>query len=109
MVARVQLPASSQGKITVGDRAMLDFAAYPSREFGQVEGVLAALDPVAQPDQEGNYLRLATITLPDTLRTSYGKTLSFQYNLTGTASIITAERTLLARILDQFLNLTKNT
>lgn len=109
MVARLQLPSLGMGKVTVGDRVILDFAAYPSREYGQVEGTLLTLDPIALPDQQGNYLRLATVALPDTLQTSYGKTLPFQYNLTGTARIITAERTLLARLLDQFLNLTKNT
>jgi hypothetical protein len=109
MVARLQLPSLGMGKVTAGDRVILDFAAYPSREYGQVEGTLLSLDPIALPDQQGNYLRLATVALPDTLQTSYGKTLPFQYNLTGTARIITAERTLLARLLDQFLNLTKNT
>ncbi|SEQ42107.1 HlyD family secretion protein [Neolewinella agarilytica] len=109
MVARLQLPSLGQGKIELGDRVILDFAAYPSREYGQVEGSLRTLDPIALPDQQGNYLRLATVALPDTLVTSYGKTLPFQYNLAGTARIITADRSLLARLFDQFLNLTKNT
>ncbi|WP_273444460.1 hypothetical protein [Neolewinella agarilytica] len=109
MVARLQLSSLGQGKIELGDRVILDFAAYPSREYGQVEGTLRTLDPIALPDQQGNYLRLATVALPETLVTSYGKTLPFQYNLAGTARIITADRTLLARLFDQFLNLTKNT
>ncbi|TXF83350.1 hypothetical protein FUA23_21615 [Neolewinella aurantiaca] len=109
VVARLQLPSLGQGKISLGDKVILDFSAYPSREFGQVEGRLTALAPVALPNQQGEYLRLATVALPDTLLTSYGKTLPFRYNLSGTARVITAERTLLQRLLDQFLNLTKNT
>ena len=108
-VARLQLPSLGQGKISLGDKVILDFAAYPSREYGQVEGKLTALAPVALPNQQGEYLRLATVALPDTLLTSYGKTLPFRYNLSGTARVITAERSLLQRLLDQFLNLTKNT
>jgi hypothetical protein len=109
MIARLQLPTLGQGKITVGDKVILDFAAYPSREYGQVEGKLTSVAPVALPDQNNEYFRLATVALPDSLTTSYGKTLPFQYNLSGTARIITAERTLLQRLLDQFLNLTQNT
>lgn len=108
-IARIQLPAVGQGKVTIGDRVILDFAAYPSREYGQVEGTLASLAPVAIPDQSGGYVRLATVALTDTLSTSYGKTLPFRYNLTGTARVITAERTLLQRVLDRFFDLTKNT
>jgi HlyD family secretion protein len=109
VVARLQLPSLGQGKISLGDKVILDFSAYPSREYGQVEGKLTSLAPVALPDQNGQYLRLATVALPDTLLTSYGKTLPFRYNLSGTARVITAERTLLQRLLDQFLNLTQNT
>jgi multidrug resistance efflux pump len=109
VVARLQLPSLGQGKISLGDKVILDFSAYPSREYGQVEGKLASLAPVALPDQNGQYLRLATVALPDTLLTSYGKTLPFRYNLSGSARVITAERTLLQRLLDQFLNLTQNT
>lgn len=109
VVARLQLPSLGQGKISLGDKVILDFSAYPSREYGQVEGKLTSLAPVALPDQNGQYLRLATVALPDTLLTSYGKTLPFRYNLSGSARVITAERTLLQRLLDQFLNLTQNT
>lgn len=108
-IARLQLPATGQGKVSLGDRVILNFSAYPSREYGQVEGTLVSLAPIAVPDQDGSYVRLATVALPDTLNTSYGKTLPFRYNLTGTARVITAERTLLQRVLNQFLNLTKNT
>ncbi len=108
-IARLQLPAIGQGNVAVGDRVILDFAAYPSRQYGQVEGTLTSVAPVAIPGQNGSYVRLATVALSDTLNTSYGKTLLFRYNLTGTARVITAERTLLQRVLDQFLDLTKNT
>jgi len=108
-IVRIKLPSTGQGKVAIGDRVILDFAAYPSREYGQVEGKLVSLAPVAIPDQGGGYIRLATVALPDSLNTSYGKTLLFRYNLTGTAFVITAERTLLQRVLDQFLNLTNNT
>ncbi|MEL7160470.1 MAG: hypothetical protein AAFN92_06915, partial [Bacteroidota bacterium] len=86
IVARLELPASGQGKITVGDRVLLDFAAYPSREYGQVAGTLTAVDPVALSPDGKEYFRQATVSLPN-LTTSYGDTLTFRYNLSGTANI----------------------
>jgi hypothetical protein len=46
--------------------------------------------------------------MADSLVTTYGERLPFQYNLTGAARIITRDRTLLQRLFDQFLNLSKN-
>jgi hypothetical protein len=109
IVARLQLPGEAQGKASIGDRVLLEFSGYPSREFGQVEGSLNYIDPIAFPDQNGGYLRQAEVALPDTIRTSYDKQLAFQFNLSGTAQIITADRTLLQRIMDRFTSLTKNT
>jgi ATP-binding cassette subfamily B protein len=109
IIARADIPATGQGKIAVGDKVVLDFAAYPGREYGQVLGVLDALDPVATVNGQNEYVRRAVITLSDSLTTSYGKTIPFQYNLSGTARFIIAERTFLERLLEQFLNLTKNT
>lgn len=109
IVARADLPAIAQGKIAVGDRVVLDFAAYPGREYGQIKGELTALDPVARLDQRGEYVRRAEIALNDSLTTSYGKQLPFQYNLSGSARFIVAERTFLERLFEQFLNLTQNT
>jgi len=109
LIARTNLPATAQGKIAVGDRVILDFAAYPGREYGQVTGVLHAVDPVATLNQREEYVRRAEILLNHSLTTSYGKQLPFQYNLTGSARFLIAERTFLERLFDQILNLTKNT
>lgn len=109
LVARTDLPATAQGKVEIGDRVVLDFAAYPGREFGQVTGVLQSLDPVATLNQREEYVRRAEIRLNDSLLTSYGEVIPFQYNLTGSARFIVAERTFLERLFEQLLNLTKNT
>ena len=109
VVARMQLPATAQGRIDLGDRVLLELASYPSREYGQLSGELAAIEPIATYSQAADsYFRTATVKLPDSLVTSYGQNVPFQYNLSGTALIVTADRTLLQRIFDKFLNLTRN-
>lgn len=109
IVARAELPAIAQGKISEGDRVVLDFAAYPGREYGQVSGTIISVNPVAALNAREEYVRLTEIALNDSLLTSYGKQLPFQYNLTGSARFIVAQRTFLERLFDQFLNLTQNT
>lgn len=86
----------------------MDLAAYPFREFGQLQGKVTDIDAVAVPDAQGMFRRTVTVALPDSLVTTYGRRINFQQNLTGTARIITQDRTLLERLFDQFLNLNNN-
>jgi multidrug resistance efflux pump len=109
ILARVELPAIAQGQVAEGDHVVLDFAAYPGREYGQVSGTVISLDPVATLNAREEYVRRAEIALNDGMMTSYGKQLPFQYNLTGSARFIVAQQTFLERLFDQFLNLTQNT
>ena len=107
-VARLALPPAGSGRVALGDRVILELDAFPSRQYGQVNGTLVAVDAVALPDQDRQFGRQATVELADTLRTSYDVKVPFQYNLTGMARIITKERTLLQRLTDQLFNLTQN-
>jgi hypothetical protein len=107
-VARLSLPTQGAGRVALGDEVVLELDAYPSREFGQIEGGLVAVDAVAIADEKQGFVRQATVALPDSLVTSYGMAVPFQYNLTGMARIITEERTLLQRLTDQVLNLSQN-
>ena len=54
-------------------------------------------------DEESTYT--VTVRLPQDLRTSYGKTLDFKGELTGTAEVMTDERSVTGRLLGplQFL------
>lgn len=108
LVARLELPMDGLGEIRTGDPVILEFTAFSSREYGQVRGRVAALAPIAVPNRDRDYVRQATVALPTPLRTTYGKVIPFNQNLTGRARIITTERSLLARLFDRFLNLTKN-
>jgi len=46
--------------------------------------------------------------MPDSLITTYGKSIPFLQEMGGTGNIITKDRRILERIFDKFLNLTKN-
>ena len=56
--------------------------------------------------QKDNYL--VEISLNDSLRTTYGKTIPFQQEIQGAANIITEDRRIMERLLDKWRDLLKN-
>lgn len=107
-IAHCKLPALNQGKLKLGDRVLLNLDAFPAKEFGQLEGVLTSIAPIASVNESGQTQVLATISLPDSLMTTYQISIPFRHNLSGEAKIIAADRSLLSRVFDQVLNISKN-
>ena len=68
---------------------------YPDQEFGYVKGRVKSVSPA--PTEEGMYV--VEISLPDGLRTNYGRLLPVSRELKGTADIILADRNVLERLL----------
>jgi hypothetical protein len=78
----------------VGQQVNIKFAHYPYREYGMVTGIVERISLVPADN-----FYVVEVSLPEGLRTSYGKTLPFTQEMPGTAEIITEERRLLARFL----------
>ena len=108
ILARGYVPVSGMGKIDTKSRAIIRLAAYPYKEFGTMETHIEhiALLPI-DDKQKGGFYEFE-LSLPDTLVTNFGKTITYQPKMTGTAILITKDRSLAERIFEQFLNLTKN-
>jgi hypothetical protein len=94
------LPAKGSGKVKKGQKINVKFDNYPYMEFGMVRIEIKndSLLPVTINDNQKAYM--LQIIFPDTLITSYGKELTFTYEMIGTAEIITED----LRLLDKFLN-----
>jgi len=90
------------GKIKAGQKVILRFDSYPDAEFGHVNGTVSSISSL--PNQRDSFL--VKVELPDGLRTTYGKTIFFRNNLSGSAKIITDERRLIHRFFGQFRQLT---
>lgn len=103
IVGRAMLPMRNSGKVQPNMRINIRLDSYPYQEFGVIHASVASLSLVPQ---DGMYL--LDMMMPDSLLTSYGHSIPFAQELTGTARIITKDRRILARIFDQFLNLFKN-
>jgi HlyD family secretion protein len=93
IVCRISIPAQRAGKVREGREVNLKFNDFPDSEYGIVTGTLHSLSAV--PDS----VYVGTLFLPDTLVTSYGKTLPFKQNMQGMAEIITEDIRLAERLI----------
>ena len=95
VIGKIKLPPEGSGKVKPGLRVNISVAGYPYMEFGFLTGTVQSVSLL--PDEEGMYT--VTVSLPQDLRTSYGKSLHFGGELAGTAQVLTDERSLTARLL----------
>ena len=94
IIGKIQLPSEGSGKVKAGQRVNISVTGYPYMEFGYLTGTVQSVSLLA--DEEGLYT--VTVSLPQDLYTSYGKKLDFGGELTGTAQVLTDERSLTARL-----------
>ena len=95
-IGKALLPMEGIGKVKTGQRAIIRLPAFPEQEFGFIEGKVNSISPV--PDSQGRYI--LEISLPKGMVTNYGKQLPLIKSISGTASIVTKERTLLGKLIN---------
>lgn len=94
IIGKIKLPAGGSGKVMPGQRVNISVTGYPYMEFGFLTGKVVSVSLLA--DEESTYT--VTVNLPQDLRTSYGRTLEFKGELTGTAEVMTDERSVTERL-----------
>lgn len=100
-----QCTVDNVGKVQVGQRALVRFPAYPSKEYGTIRSSVSKLEVV--PGQDANQLPVydVIINLEDTLTTDYGVRLAYRPSLLSQVTIITEDRSLFDRVFDQLTSL----
>lgn len=101
--ARAVLPVENSGKVKLGQRAILRLQSYPEEEFGTLEGYVRRIAVSSKGDQY-----IVEIALPRGLVTTYGRRLSPERILVGTADIVTEELRLIERLLFPLRKLIKS-
>ncbi len=100
IVGRMEMPIIGSGKVKIGQKVVIKLAGYPYQEFGTLNG------KVQQKSQlPVNNAYIIEVGLPDTLVTSYKKTIAFEQQLQGEAEIITEDRRFIERVFDKILSL----
>lgn len=110
MFGQMLLPSSGAGKVQTGSRVTIKLDNYPYMEYGSIEGRVASISLLSQPQNMGQTTidtYLLIVDLPDQLKTNYGEVLDFQHEIGGTADIIVKERRLIQRLFDNLKYRTK--
>lgn len=102
-IGKIKAPATNSGKIKKGQKVQIKLLNYPSDEFGELNGKVKSIS--LTPDEEGNYL--INVELPQDLKTTYGKTISFRQEMKGSADIVTEDLRLIERFFYQLRNIIK--
>ncbi len=91
--AEMIIPQTNFGKIAIGQKVLLKFAAYPFQEFGAVNGVIEFIKE--QPSDSGY---VAKVALPNGLISNYKKRIQYRDGLNAQGEIITNDVRLLQRV-----------
>lgn len=95
--AEVMVGQAGLGKVNKGQKVLLKPLSYPTAEFGHLSGTVIEIGEM--PSSHDSFL--IRVSLPQGLKTNYGKTLRFRNHLSASAEIITDDRKLISRIFSQ--------
>jgi multidrug efflux pump subunit AcrA (membrane-fusion protein) len=96
LLGKVKIKIKGAGKIEQGQTVRIRLNDFPAKEFGMVNGTVKSISQVAR---EGAYQVMVELDYP--LTTTYKKELPFKQDMEGTASVVTARRSLLGRIFNE--------
>lgn len=94
ILGRAFVPYSGYAKVKEGQEVNVKLDSYPYMEYGSIKGVVKSVSPV--PEKDGYAVEIA---FPEGLNSSYGKSLEYAHQMTGTADIITKDM----RLIEQFI------
>ncbi len=93
LIGKIKVPASGSGKIQIGQRVNIKVTGYPYLEYGLLQATIRNISLV--PDN--NYYAVE-VYFPEGLHSTVNKQLKFSGEMSGTAEIITENRSLIERI-----------
>lgn len=93
LIGKIKVPASGSGKVRVGQQVNVKVTNFPYMEYGVLQGKTQTISLVTNDD-----FYTIQVEFPNRLRSSINKELNFTGELTGTAEIITENRSLIERI-----------
>lgn len=91
----VNIPQDNFGKLKIGQPVVVKLDAFHYREFGSLIGTLIRIS--GTPGIDSVYW--GDVGFKDKLKTTHGRYLKYKDGLTGTAEIVTKDRSLLERLV----------
>lgn len=103
IVGKCRVPLNGVGKVKKNQNVVIKLNEFPYMEFGMLQGSVdnISLVPV-ESTLAGETVRfnMVEISLPNSLKTNYGKMIPFAGELTGSAEIATKEMSLLEHLIN---------
>jgi len=93
LIGRIKVSASGSGKVAIGQKVNIKVAGYPYLEYGLLQAKTTNISLVST-----NYFYVVEVSFPKGLLTTVNKKLKFNGELSGTAEVITENRSLIGRI-----------
>lgn len=103
VIGRLVLPLNNSGKVKTGQEVTVKLDGFPYKEFGMLKGKISSISLAPK-----NQAYIAEVEFPNNLTTTYKKKLSLKQKMTGDASVITEELSLLERFFYQFKDILDN-
>lgn len=98
LIVSLFLPQNGSGKVEIGQKCLLKLDAFPSNEYGMLEGKVKVKSLI--PKDAKYYIE---ISLNNGMTTTYNKSVEKSQQMTGVASIITEKKRLLNRVLEKIV------
>lgn len=103
----IKAPIENIGKIEVGQRVIIKFDAFPYKEFGIVESKVSSIGKIPEVLQDGRSYYEIKASISDAITTDYNKNIPFKPDMTAHVDIITQDKTIATRILNQLMAVSK--
>ncbi len=101
-IARARLSNEGLGKVKKGDRVLISLDAWPSKQYGKILTQVDLISPISLPNEEHQIFELIMeVSVPPV--TTMQISLPLKPEESGNGRIITENRRILSRILQQFI------
>lgn len=100
LVLEVKILNRDIGFIEPQQRAKVKIATFPFQEFGIIEGEVISISPNATVDKELGLVFVAKVQLEQNSIDVHGKSINLVPGMTGTAEIVTRQRSVLQFLLE---------
>ncbi|MFC3193922.1 HlyD family efflux transporter periplasmic adaptor subunit [Marinicella sediminis] len=103
---QIKVAENGTGKVSVGQRALIQLMSYPATEFGEISARVVNQSPSVHQQQINIDVEIEGFDAStNQITTSYGKTISYIPHMQGRIEIITGKKNLLNRIFEQLIGL----
>lgn len=103
IIGKMLMPIKGSGKVKVGQQVNIKFFNYPYMEFGMVRGIISNISTVPSDN-----LYAVEVSLPNGLKTNYGRDLVFNQKMKGVGEIITEDIRFIVRVIRPVRSLIQN-